>query len=78
MPKIINQDLIAQIAEFAERGYSKAAAGRELKLDRATVGKHWPEEKEESEVKATPLFPLVRGRCKTINHPGKTSRFLFW
>jgi len=58
MPKIINQDLIAQIAELAGRGYSKAAAGRELKLDRATVGKYWPEEKEESEVKATPEVKL--------------------
>ena len=54
MPRIINQDVIAQIAELARRGYSKAATGRELKLDRATVRKYWLEEKEESKVAETP------------------------
>jgi hypothetical protein len=54
MPRIINQDLIAKIAEFAGRGYSKSAAGRELNLDRATVRKYWPEEKEESKVEEAP------------------------
>ena len=58
MPRIINQDVIAQIADFAGRGYSKAAAARELKLDRATVRKYWPEEKEESEVEETPEVKL--------------------
>jgi len=53
MPRIINEDLIAEIAEFAGRGYSKSATGRELNLDRATVRKYWPEEKEESEAKET-------------------------
>lgn len=58
MPRIINQDLIAKIAEFAGRGYSKSAAGRELNLDRATVRKYWPEEKEEIEVEETPEVKL--------------------
>ena len=58
MPRIVNQDLIAKIAEFAGRGYSKSAAGRELNLDRATVRKYWPEEKEEIEVGETPEVKL--------------------
>jgi hypothetical protein len=58
MPRIINQDLIAKIADFAGRGYSKSAAGRELNLDRATVRKYWPEEKEESEVEEAPKVKL--------------------
>ena len=58
MPRIINQDLIAKIAEFAGRGYSKSAAGRELNLDRATVRKYWPEEKEESKVEEAPESKL--------------------
>ena len=58
MPRIINEDLIAKIAEFAGRDYSKAATGRELNLDRATVRKYWPEEEEESEVEETPEVKL--------------------
>ncbi|MBL7126145.1 MAG: hypothetical protein ISS58_02905 [Dehalococcoidales bacterium] len=58
MPRIINEDLIAKIADFAGRGYSKSATGRELKLDRATVRKYWPEEEEESEVAETPEVKL--------------------
>ncbi|MBA7707390.1 hypothetical protein ES703_116262 [subsurface metagenome] len=58
MPRVINEDLIAQIAEFAGRGYSKSAVGRELNLDRATVRKYWPEEKEESKVGETPEVKL--------------------
>lgn len=58
MPRIINQDLIAKIAQFAGRGYSKSAAGRELNLDRATVRKYWPEEKEEIKVEETPEVKL--------------------
>ena len=58
MPRIINEDLIAKIAQFAGRGYSKSAAGRELNLDRATVRKYWPEEKEESKVEETPEVKL--------------------
>ncbi len=58
MPRVINQDLIAQIAEFAGRDYSKSAAGRELNLDRATVRKYWPEEKEEIKVEETPEVKL--------------------
>jgi len=54
MPRIINQDVISQIAELAGKGYSKAAAGRELKLDRATVRKYWSGEKEESKVAEVP------------------------
>ena len=58
MPRIINEDVIAQIADFAGRGYSKAATGRELKLDRATVRKYWPEDKEESQVEEIPEVKL--------------------
>jgi len=58
MPRIINQDVIAQIAELARKGYSKAATGRELKLDRATVRKYWAEEQEESKVAETPKVKL--------------------
>ena len=54
MPRIINQDVIAQIADLAGRGYTKSATGRELKLDRATVRKYWTEDKEESQVEKTP------------------------
>ena len=54
MPRVINQDLIAQIAQFAGRDYSKSAAGRELNLDRATVRKYWPEAEEEIKVEETP------------------------
>jgi len=43
MPKVINEDRIGKIAELAGRGYSKADAGRELELDRATIRKYWPE-----------------------------------
>lgn len=60
MPRVINQDLITQIAEFAGRDYSKSAVGRELNLDRATIRKYWPkkEEEEESKVKETPEVKL--------------------
>jgi len=60
MPRVINEDLIAKIAEFASRDYSKSATGRELNLDRATVRKYWPkkEEEEESKVKETPEVKL--------------------
>lgn len=54
MPKVINQDDIAKIAELKERGYSKSAIGRELKLDRATVRKYWPTEKAEKIEEAKP------------------------
>lgn len=42
MPKVLNEDLTARIAELARGGYSKAEAGRELSLDRATIRKYWP------------------------------------
>jgi len=58
MPRVINEDVIAKIAEFAGRGYSKSAVGVELNLDRATVRKYWPEEKEESKVEETPEVKL--------------------
>jgi len=54
MPKVVTQDLIDKIAEFAGRGYSKSAVGRELNLDRATVRKYWPKEKEEKVEEARP------------------------
>jgi len=58
MPRIINEDLITKIAELAGRGYSKSATGRELNLDRATIRKYWPEEKEEIKVEETPEVKL--------------------
>jgi len=54
MPKVINQDDIDRIAELAGKGYSKSAVGRVLKLDRATVRKHWPVEKVEKIEAAKP------------------------
>jgi len=60
MSRIVNQDVIARIADLAGRGYSKVATGRELKLDRATVRKYWPEDKEESQqVEKTPEGKLA-------------------
>lgn len=50
MPKVINQDIIDKIAQYAEKGYSKAAIAKELDLDRTTVRKYWPKG-EEPEVK---------------------------
>jgi len=58
MPRIINQDLIDKIAEFAGRGYSKSAAGKELNLDRATIRKYWPEEEKEIKAEGTPEVKL--------------------
>jgi hypothetical protein len=54
MPKVVTQDLIDKIAEFAGRGYSKSATGRELNLDRATIRKYWPKEREERAEEARP------------------------
>ena len=54
MPKVVTQDLIDKIAEFAGRGYSKSAIGRELNLDRATVRRYWPVEKAEKIEAARP------------------------
>ncbi len=58
MPRVINEDLIAKIAEFASRDYSKSATGRELSLDRATVRKYWPNKEEKSQVEKTPEVKL--------------------
>lgn len=51
MPKIINQDIIDKIAEYARKGYSKSATARELGIDRTTVNKYWPNQRESSEEK---------------------------
>ncbi len=51
MPKVINQDIIDKIAEYAEKGYSKAAIAKELNLDRTTVRKYWPKEQVPEEEK---------------------------
>ena len=51
MPKIINQDVIDKIAEYAEKGYSKAVIAKELNLDRTTVRKYWPKEQVPEEGK---------------------------
>lgn len=51
VPKVINEDVIERIADYAQRGYSKSATGRELNLDRTTVRKYWPKQGEGSEEK---------------------------
>lgn len=51
MPKVINKDIIDKIAEYAEKGYSKAAIAKELGLDRTTVRKYWPKEQVPEEEK---------------------------
>ena len=51
MPKVINQDIIDKIAQYAEKGYSKAAIAKELNLDRTTVRKYWPKEQVPEEEK---------------------------
>ena len=51
MSKVINQDIIDKIAEYAAKGYSKAATARELGIDRATVRKYSPEGKVSKEEK---------------------------
>ena len=50
MPKVINDDVIDKIAQYAGKGYSKAATARELGIDRTTVRKYWPKKKEEPQV----------------------------
>ena len=40
MPKVINEDIIAKIAEYAGKNYCKAATAKELGLDRTTVRKY--------------------------------------
>ncbi|GAI00786.1 unnamed protein product, partial [marine sediment metagenome] len=42
MPKVITQDDIDKIAEYAGKNYSKAATAKELGVDRTTVRKYWP------------------------------------
>lgn len=51
VPKVINEDIIAKIAEYAGRNYSKSAVAKELGLDRTTVRKYWPKEQEPEEKK---------------------------
>jgi len=51
MPKVINEDIIAKIAEYAGRNYSKSAVAKELGLDRTTVRKYWPKEQGTEEKK---------------------------
>ena len=46
MPKVINEDIIAKIAEYAGENYCKAATAKELGLDRTTVRKYWPKQGE--------------------------------
>jgi len=59
MPKVITQDDIDKIAEYAGRGYTKAATARELGIDRTTVRKYSPkEEKPEEETVRQPTSKL--------------------
>ncbi len=51
MPKVMNQDIIDKIAEYASKGYSKAAIAKELSIDRATVRKYSPKEQGPEEEK---------------------------
>ena len=55
MSKVINQDIIDKIAEYAAKGYAKSAIARELGIDRTTVRKYSPkEEKPEEETVKQP------------------------
>lgn len=57
LPKVINEDVIERIAEYAERNYSKSATARELNLDRTTVRKYWPREQKAEEEKGKQPTP---------------------
>lgn len=59
MPRVITPDMIEKIAELAGRGYSKAAIGRELSMNRATVRRHWPREQEPEEGKVEQTIPAL-------------------
>jgi transposase-like protein len=59
MPKVITQDDIDKIAEYAGRSYTKAAVARELGLDRTTVRKYWPREQKPEEEKAKQPTPQL-------------------
>jgi len=59
MPKVINEDIVDKIAEYAGKKYSKSATAKELGLDRTTVRKYWPkEEKPEEETLKQPTPKL--------------------
>jgi len=76
MPKVINQDIIDKIAEYAKKNYSKSATARELGIDPATVRKYWPQAEEpdveKQEEKAKPKlsieeeFDLLTKRKETL------------
>jgi len=66
MSKVIDGDIIAKIAELAGRGHSKSAVARQLDLDRATVRKYWPAEKEESESKTAEVKLPLRDEFRLI------------
>ena len=59
MPKVITQDDIGKIAEYAGRSYTKAATAKELGLDRTTVRKYWPREQKPEEEKAKQPTPQL-------------------
>ena len=61
MPKVITQDIIDKIAEYAGKNYSKSATAKELDLDRTTVRKYWPKKQgpeEETVKQPTPKLSL--------------------
>ncbi|MBA7702107.1 hypothetical protein ES703_110864 [subsurface metagenome] len=58
MPKIINQDTIDTIADYAGKGYSKAETARKVNLDRGTVGRYWPKEGEPEVEKTKPTLSI--------------------
>lgn len=59
MPRVINDDVIDRIAEYARKGYSKSETGRQLSLDRKTVRKYWPEKLEFAKEKTPSLSFMV-------------------
>jgi len=61
MPKVINEDIVGKIAEYAAKDYSISAIARELGLDRTTVRKYWPKKEnpeEETARQPTPQLSL--------------------
>ena len=73
MPKVINEDVIEKIAEYAERNYSKSATARELDLDRTTVRKYWPKQEKVGQPTSQ---PSLEGEFRLLNKKTETDHGL--
>ena len=75
MPKVINQDVIDKIAEYAGKNYSKSATAKELDLDRTTVRKYWPMEQapEEGKVEQPTLQLSLDEEFNRLNKKTETN-----